>query len=145
MLRKVFSLFIIYCFWIYVPAVMAQSGGTQISKEAKHAEKIKNSVFKSAVGPGNDIEVKLFNKTKIRGYVSEVTDDYFAVTDPNSGAKTTLKYSEVEKVKLWLPAQNALKRPFRSSGQIMKNLAIGFGLTVAFIGVFCMASRRCEN
>jgi hypothetical protein len=145
MLGKALSLVVVLCFWIQVPAIVAQSSGTQISKEAKHAEKIKRSVFRSAVGPGNDIEVKLRDKTKLSGYLSEITDDYFVVTDPRTGVKTTLEYGQVDKVRLWLPAQNALKRKFRSSGTIIRNLVIGIALGVTAIGIICAAAHRCEQ
>jgi len=145
MLRKAFSLVIVLCFSIQVPSIFAQSSGTQISKEAKHAEKIKRSVCKSAVGPGNDIEVKLRDKTKLSGYLSEITDDYFVVTDSKTGVKSTLEYGRVEKVRLWLPVQNALKPHFRSSGTIIRNLVIGIALGVTAIGIACAASHRCEQ
>lgn len=145
MFRKVFSFFIISCFCIQAPAALAQSSEAQISKEARRAQKIKNTVFKSSVGPGNDIEVKLKDKTKISGYLSEVTDDYFVVTDARSGARSKLEYGQVEKVHVWLLEHDGLKRNFKSTGRVVRNAAIGFGIFVVALGVICMASRRCEN
>jgi hypothetical protein len=143
--RKVFTFFIISCFCIQAPTALAQSSQAQITKDARHAQKIKNVVFKSSVGPGNDIEVKLKDKTKINGYLSEVTDDYFVVTDPRTGAKSRFEYGQVEKVRVWLLEHDGLKRNFKSSGRIIRNAAIGFGIFVVALGVICMASRRCEN
>lgn len=145
MFKKVFSFFIITCFCIQAPAALAQSSEAQITKEARHAQKIKNTVFKSSVGPGNDIEVKLKDKTKINGYLSEVTDDYFVVTDPRTGAKSRFEYGQVEKVRVWLLEHEGLKRNFKSSGRIIRNAAIAFGISVVAIGVFCMKSGRCAN
>jgi hypothetical protein len=143
--RKVFSFFIIACFCIQVPAALAQSSEAKISREARQAQKIKNIVFKSSVGPGNDIEVKLNDKTKINGYLSEVTDDYFVVTDPRTGAKSRFEYGQVEKVRVWLLDHDGLKRNFKSSGRIIRNAAIGFGIGVLALGVFCVKSGRCAN
>ena len=143
MLRKVLILFIVSCFCVHAPAIVAQSNAAQVTREAKHAKKIKNLVFKSPVGPGNDIEVKLKDKTKIKGYLSEVTDDYFVVTDPKGGATTRVEYGQVEKVRLWLLVQNALKRNFSSPGRIIRNMAIGIGVGFTAVALICLASRRC--
>jgi hypothetical protein len=144
-LRKILILFIVSCFCVQAPAIVAQANASQVTKEAKHAQKIKNLVFKSSVGPGNDIEVKLKDKTKVSGYLSEVTDDYFVVTDAKTGAKTTVEYGQVEKVRLWLLIQNALKRNFRSPGRIIRNMAIGIGITFTAVALICLASRRCQE
>jgi hypothetical protein len=141
-LRKVLILFIVSCFCVHAPAIVAQSNAAQVT-EAKHAKKIKNLVFKSPVGPGNDIEVTLRDKTKIKGYLSEVTDDYFVVTDPKSGATTRVEYGQVEKVRLWLLVQNALKRNFSSPARIIRNMAIGIGVGFTAVALICLASRRC--
>jgi len=143
--RKVFSLIIIYCFCIQAPIAVAQSSQVQLTKEAKQAEKIKKLVFKSSIGPGNDIEVKLRDKTRIRGYVSEITNNYFVVTNPQTGATTKLEYSQVEKARVSAFAKNDFERNSPSPARIFRNVAVGFGLTVLAVGVICMASRRCEN
>ena len=145
MVRKVFSLIIIYCFCIQAPFAVAQSGQVQLTKEARQAEKIKKLVFKSSIGPGNDIEVKLRNKTMIRGYISEIANNYFVVTNPQTGATTKLEYSQVEKARLWSFAKNDFERNSPSPARIFRNVAVGFGLAVFAVGVICMASRRCEN
>jgi len=145
-LRKVFSLFIIYSFCIHAPVVMAQSGGAQITREARHAQKIRKLVFRSGIGPGNDIEVKLRDKTKVSGYVSEVTDNHFVVTDLKTGSTTRLEYGQVDKARLWsVTKKDFEERNSPSPARIFRNAAIAFGIGVAVIGLICTASGRCAN
>jgi hypothetical protein len=68
-------------------------------KQAKLAEKVKAGVLKLGVGKEARITVKLRDKTKLAGYVSEVREDSFVITDLNTGTATTVAYPEVAQVK----------------------------------------------
>jgi hypothetical protein len=144
-LRKAFSLLLIYCFCLHAGA-SAQTSTAQVTKEAKRAERIKKLIFQSGIGPGNDIEVKLRDKTRIAGYVSEVTDDHFVVTDAKTGSTTKLEYGQVDKAHLWRLTKNDFEaRNSPSAVRIFRNAAIGFGIGVAVIGFICFASKRCAE
>ena len=143
MLRPALNLLIITCICLHAPLVIAQSSQQQSTKEQKQVEKIKKYVFKSGIGPGNDIEVKLRDTTKLSGYVSEVTENYFVVTDPKTGTTTRLEYGQVEKARLALFTKNDFEHRTTSPGRVFRNVAIGFGLTVAAVGLICFASKRC--
>ncbi|MEJ7849572.1 MAG: hypothetical protein WKF92_15930 [Pyrinomonadaceae bacterium] len=43
-------------------------------KEAKHAEKVKVNITKLGTGKDARVEVKLRDKTKLKGYVSEINE-----------------------------------------------------------------------
>ena len=72
---------------------------TKAEKEARFAEKVKAGITKLGTGTEARVEVKLRDKTKVKGYVSAADSaDSFTVTDPKTGASRTIAYSDVDKV-----------------------------------------------
>jgi len=69
------------------------------SKEARFAAKVKTAIARLGTGPAARVEVKLRDKTKLKGYVSEVSDGHFVVVDDKTGAATQVPYPQVKKVK----------------------------------------------
>jgi hypothetical protein len=69
------------------------------SREIDFAAKVKAAVAR--LGSGNDarIEVKLHDKRKLKGYVSQAGDDGFFVVDEKTGVTTHVAYSDVKQVK----------------------------------------------
>jgi hypothetical protein len=68
-------------------------------KEAKLAADVKSGIVKLGTGSAARIEVKLRDKTKIKGYVQEIAEDHFVVVDERTGATTTIAYTQVKQVK----------------------------------------------
>ena len=68
-------------------------------KEAKFAEKVKTEIAKLGVGKDSKIKVKLKDGTKLKGYVSEITNNGFSVTNEKNGAINTVSYSNAKQVK----------------------------------------------
>jgi hypothetical protein len=71
------------------------------SKEEKAAEftsKVKTGIAKLGVGPESRVEVKLRDKTKLRGYISQINDSSFVVADAKTGATTEVPYPNVTSV-----------------------------------------------
>ena len=63
------------------------------------AEQARAKVRQIGVGSKARVEVKLRDKTKLKGYVSAAdSEDSFTVTDPKTGTSRTVAYNEVEKV-----------------------------------------------
>ncbi|HXT62958.1 MAG TPA: hypothetical protein VN696_07980 [Pyrinomonadaceae bacterium] len=54
--------------------------------------------MKLGTGTAARVEVKLRDKTKLRGYVEQVADDHFVVVDEKTGATTTVAYPQVKQV-----------------------------------------------
>ena len=78
----------------YAPATATDS-----EKETKLVEKVKAGITKLGTGPNARIEVKLRDKTKLRGYVSELSDGHFVVVDEKTGAATQVAYPQVKQVR----------------------------------------------
>src|SRR2546423_298108 len=76
----------------FVPAYAA----TKSDKEAKRAEKVRAELSKLGTGKDARVHVELRDKTKLEGYLSEATDDHFAVT-ADDGRTTTVAYPQVKK------------------------------------------------
>jgi hypothetical protein len=89
-------------------------------KEARFIGRVKAGIARLGTGREALVEVKLRDKTKLRGYVSEVADEHFVVADARTGASTPVAYSQVKQVK----GQNL------STGA---RVAIGIAVAVAIV------------
>ncbi len=68
-------------------------------KEARFAAKVKAEIGKLGFGKDARIKVKLRDKTKLKGYVSEISDNHFVVVNEKSGIAFPVAYSKVKQVK----------------------------------------------
>ncbi len=101
--------------------------------DARAAEKIKIQIAKFGT-KGRLTEVKRKDKTKIKGYITEIKENEFVLVSKKNGASTTVSYTEVKDI----------RRTFTTFQQV----AIGFGLAFAaigIIGVVCVANGKCEE
>lgn len=95
------------------------NANTNAEKEAKFAEKVKAGIAKLGTGTEARVEVKLKDKTKLKGYVSEANADSFTVIDEKTGAATEVAYSNAKQVK-------------------GNNLSKGVTLTLVLVGIFAV-------
>ncbi|HQR33709.1 MAG TPA: hypothetical protein PLK30_13305 [Blastocatellia bacterium] len=77
------------------PMTMAKS---KEEKAAEFTSKVKTGIAKLGVGPEARIEVKLRDKTKLKGYVSQINDSSFVIADAKTGATTEVTYPNVTSV-----------------------------------------------
>jgi len=75
-----------------VPALAAASA----EKEARRAEKVRTQLAKLGTGKDALVRVELRDKTKLEGYVSEVGDESFVITN-KAGVATVVTYPQVKK------------------------------------------------
>ena len=68
-------------------------------KEARFAQKVKREIAKLGTGPDARVEVTLRDKTKLKGYISEIVADHFMVSDLKTGTATPVAYPQVKQVK----------------------------------------------
>jgi hypothetical protein len=83
---------------VNLSAVAPVRAATKAEKEARFAEKVKEGVKRLGTGRDALIEVKLRDKTKLKGYISEIGEDGFSVTDAK-GASTHVPYVQVKQAK----------------------------------------------
>jgi hypothetical protein len=75
------------------------SANTTLEEQARFAEKVKTGIVKLGVGPDARVAVKLRDNTKLSGYISEVNESSFVVTNAKTGVSTVVSYPDVKQVK----------------------------------------------
>ncbi|HEY8563792.1 MAG TPA: hypothetical protein VIL74_25660 [Pyrinomonadaceae bacterium] len=98
--------------------------------ESAATRKVKIKV--SEIGKGKKIVVTRRDETKLKGVVSAIDPDSFALTDKKTGAETRFGYAEVKKV----------SRAGMSTGA---KLAIGASIAVPVIIVLALLGKRICN
>jgi hypothetical protein len=63
------------------------------------AEKVKAAVAKRGTGPKAKVTVKLKDKTKLKGYISNASGDSFTLSEKKTGQAKTFAYTDVAEVK----------------------------------------------
>jgi cell division protein FtsB len=95
MVKRMLSLMLAY---LLLSSVCAVSGAGRV-QAGKEAVEVKAKVAKLGTGPNARVEVKFKDGARLKGYVSQREDDYFVVTDPNTGTTTKVPYADVKQVK----------------------------------------------
>ena len=98
MFRKALSLALVG-FLFGVAGLRLAYAGAKEEKETRFAEKVKEGISKLGTGVEARVEVKLRNKTKLKGYVSEASEDSFVIVDEKTGTTSTVSYAQVKQVK----------------------------------------------
>lgn len=75
------------------------SGAVIKTGDEKSVEDIKFEIRKLGTGPDAKIKLKLVDKTKVEGYVSEANENDFTVVNPKKGTTTTVAYPKVGQAK----------------------------------------------
>jgi hypothetical protein len=88
--------------------------------ESKSVARVKSAISKLGSGPEARIEVKLRDKTRLKGYVSRADVDAFVVIEDRSGNASQITYREVKQVK----GKNNL------TGEEIALVAVGIGVLV---------------
>jgi len=98
MLKQVVCLLVVM-FVVDVSGVSAVYASSREEKETRFTEQVKEGIHKLGTGAEARIEVKLRDKTKLKGYVGEAGEDSFVIVDENTRATSTVSYSQVKQVK----------------------------------------------
>jgi hypothetical protein len=106
---------------VLVICVSLNPGYAAADNEKLQSEaKIRAAVFKLGTGSAAQIEITLRDKTKLKGFVSEASDESFLIVDPATGTHRVIPYAQVKKIK-----GNNL-----STGA---KVAIGFGIALVVL------------
>jgi hypothetical protein len=118
---------------LVVSAVSARpiAASSRAEKEARFAGKVKLGVEKLGSGRDTRVEVKLRDKTRLKGYVSEIGNNEFVVTDVKTGASNKIAYADVKQVK-----GNNLS----TGAKIAIGIGIGVGLTILVLFIIIAAN-----
>ena len=127
MFKKLLSLMLAVLL-MQVGLAQSVAASTNPEKEAKFAEKVKAGIAKLGTGTEARVEVKLKNKTKLKGYVSEAGANSFTVVDEKTGAATEVPYSNAKQVK-----GNNLSKGVKIA-IVLGIVAVAFVVALIFIG-----------
>jgi hypothetical protein len=119
-MKKILTM-MVACLVLTAINVQPVAAATKAEKEARFAGKVKVGIEKLGTGHDTRVEVKLRDKTRLKGYISEISDAGFVVTDLKSGASNNVTYAEVSQVK-----GNNLS----TGAKIAIGIAIGVGVTL---------------
>ena len=81
-----------------VAGVSSVYADSKEKKEARFAERVREGISRLGMGAEARVEVKLRNKMKLKGYVSEANTESFTVVDAHGGS-TQIPYPQVKQVK----------------------------------------------
>ena len=111
-----------------VPISLGQQSNAQDKAAHKNMKYIKRL---KKWGKDDPVTIKLHDGTRVRGYLTEATDDHFVVTDRKTGQSSTLKYDQVDDISSGLGTKSKI------------GLAIGLG--VLGILAVCAIGHGCEE
>lgn len=131
MWKKLFSLVLVVLLChavdaVFVRNVRAGQGGTV-------EDKVKTSVAKRGTGPKAKVTVKLKDKTKLKGYISETSNDSFTLADSKTGQTRTLNYQDVAEVKK------------QGGMSLAAKIGIGFGVGVGALALLFAIGCAGDN
>jgi len=104
---------------------------TKEDKEARFAAKVKNEIAKLGTGTDARVEVKLRDKTKLKGYISQINENSFVVVADNTNTPTEVPYPQTKQVK-----GNNL-----STGAKIA-IGVGIGVALVFVVLFFLITDR---
>ena len=143
MIKKLFTLALASLVLNLVCAAPLAAAGGKQGDDEKRAAKVKSWISKVGTGKEARVAVRLRDKTEVKGYVSGTSDEQFVLTDEQTGATTTLMYSQVEKVK-YMPFLKTVTKKSLTTKNVAKSLAIGVGGALLFVVGVCVLSKRCS-
>ena len=87
------------CLVVSAVSVRPVAASSKAEKEARFAGKVKLGIEKLGSGSDTRVEVKLRDKTRLKGYISEISENDFVITDLKTGASNKVAYADVSQVK----------------------------------------------
>ena len=129
MKKHVASLLAVLLIVTCIPSIRAQ---VPTDKEQKHVLKIKKQVASQKRWNAEDpITVNLQDGSKVKGYIAEVFDDHFIITDRRGRQPISVDYAQVRETKTGFGSQS--------------KIAFGIGGGVLAVLAICLLSGRCVN
>jgi len=98
MVKKSFAMILAFLL-LQMFAVQPTSAKSKEEKQAQLTERVKSGISNLGVSQDARVEVKLQDKTKLMGFVSDVLDESFNITDPRTNVTTTVSYADITQVK----------------------------------------------
>src|SRR5882762_6213260 len=98
MFKKLLAL-ALACLLTNIITSVPASAQSQAGRDAHDAERVKAKVTRLGTGKQARVEVRLSDKTKLKGYIGEIAQTHFTVIDPKHGTVTPVPYDQVQQIK----------------------------------------------
>ncbi len=125
MLTKLTTIFLIFL-TINLSFALPLYAQNQNDRDGENLRKVKTNVARIFANKRGKTTVKYKDGTKSKGYITEVKDDSFAVSDSKSGKITNIQYEQVKSVSQY---------SFPTAAKIAIGVAAGFGVLVLIVGI----------
>jgi hypothetical protein len=122
-MKKLLTL-VVACLVLGAVSVRPVAASSKAEKEAQVAVKVKQGVEKLGSGRETRVELKLRDKTKLKGYVSEINENGFVVTDLKTGASNNVAFADVKQIK---------GNNMSTGAKIAIGIGIGAGITILIL------------
>ena len=99
MIKKACSIIVACLLTLSTIGQHTASASSKPDKDAQFARRVKAAILQLGTGQSSQVNVKLRDKTRLTGYVSEIGDNSFVVTDLKTAELTTVAYPDVVQVK----------------------------------------------
>ncbi|MFY9607410.1 MAG: hypothetical protein WAU45_02195 [Blastocatellia bacterium] len=103
------------------------SARSKPDKQTRLTEKVKAGILKLGTGTDSRVALKLRDKKVLVGYISEVNDNSFVVSDPKSGTDSTVSYTDVTQVK---------GHNLGTGAKIAIGIAVGVGIALIVLAIY---------
>jgi len=130
MFKKPLAMVLVLLLFTTVLGAGTTSAGSREDRQTRFAEKIRVNIAKLGTGSQALVALKLKDKTKVAGYISEVRDDSFLVVHPKFGTVTSVNYADVAQAR-----GNNL-----STGA---KIAIGIGIGAGVVLILLLIYIKC--
>jgi hypothetical protein len=107
----------------------ATSAPAQASKDILRIDKLRKNVEK--IGFDERVEVKLNDRTKLKGRITGIADDQFVLTD-QKGAATKIPYSNIKRV----------VKHDDTTGSHLGTVALGAGVLVGMLVLLAIVGQK---
>lgn len=115
---------LIACLVVSAVGARPVAASSKAEKDARLAGKVKAGIEKLGSGRDTRVELKLRDKTRLKGYVSEISENGFVVTDLKTGASNNVAYADVKQIK---------GNNMSTGAKIAIGIAIGAGVTILIL------------
>jgi hypothetical protein len=99
MIRRTCSIIVACVLALSALGLQSASASSKPDKEARFAQKVKAAIVQLGTGQSSQVHIRLRDKTRLTGFISEIGDTSFVVTDLKSAGTTTVGYPDVVQVK----------------------------------------------
>lgn len=133
MLKKIITFVLAFLLFSLSSVNLAYAADSNEIKDAKFAVKVKEGIKKLGIGKDAQVEIKLRDKTKLKGYISEAGENSFVVTNAKMGESTVVPYPAVKKAK---------GKNLNTGVKIVLYAALAIGITIAAVVILVTLGER---